>query len=447
MRIKEISLHDVRLIKDASINFDQDKNVTVLLAENGKGKTTILDSIALAVNPFIAWFPGQSLKNPIETDIRISNQSDRENYLRITATLVMGENKEILIERLRRKDQTVKPETSGVGIKELQHESELIYLKIQKEEEAVLPLIAYYGTGRGMITAPGRKRNFQRVFVRWDCYNGTTEASTNFKRFFEWYDTMEDLERRKQIEKCDLQYKLPVLDAVRRALTLMLGQKYTNPRIEVSPLRFVVDEKDENGEIKSLRIEQLSDGYRIIIAMTADIASRMAEGNPDAGDPLQLPGIVLIDEVDLHLHPSWQRTILSSLTRTFPKIQFIVTTHSPVIALGASAFSQIVVLNGNGEPSCQSGESYDTYDVGQILISDLFGLPNDRAPQWDDLIRKRNELLSIVTPSDEESKRLAELDDKLSALSYGESVNEIQARKLILDAAKLIREKNHDQNK
>lgn len=80
----------------------------------------------------------------------------------------------------------------------------------------------------------------------------------------------------------------------------------------------------------------MSDGYRIIVALVADIASRLAEANPQLENPLLGEGIVLIDEADLHLHPSWQRRFLKDLSNTFPNIHFITTTHSPLIAMGAA---------------------------------------------------------------------------------------------------------------
>jgi predicted ATP-binding protein involved in virulence len=81
----------------------------------------------------------------------------------------------------------------------------------------------------------------------------------------------------------------------------------------------------------TLVIDQLSDGEKLLLALTADLARRLAIAYPNLGDPLKGEGIVLIDEIELHLHPAWQRRVLSSLQRTFPSCQFIVTTHSPQV--------------------------------------------------------------------------------------------------------------------
>ena len=100
-------------------------------------------------------------------------------------------------------------------------------------------------------------------------------------------------------------------------------------------------------------MDQLSDGEKCLIALVADIARRLAIANPILEDPLQGEGVVLIDEVDLHLHPAWQRMVLPKLIATFPNCQFIVSTHSPQI-LGEVDASQIRILtqDENNEIHC-----------------------------------------------------------------------------------------------
>lgn len=144
-----------------------------------------------------------------------------------------------------------------------------------------------------------------------------------------------------------------------------------------------MDRVNNDGFTHELRIEQLNEGYKIVIAMVADLAARMAEANPQMSDPLQTSGIVLIDEVDLHLHPRWQRRILQDLTTVFPHVQFIVTTHSPIIVVGAADIAQVVNLN-------QAAEDEETEirvsNIGQLLLSNLFGLTSLQSPQWDNKI-------------------------------------------------------------
>ena len=109
----------------------------------------------------------------------------------------------------------------------------------------------------------------------------------------------------------------------------MLGD-VSEPHMEMEPPRFMVT-IETGGKSEKLALDQLSGGYRAVLALAADLAWRMAQGNPHLDNPLESEAIVLIDEVDLHLHPSWQQRILDDLTRTFPNAQFIVSTHSPQV--------------------------------------------------------------------------------------------------------------------
>lgn len=435
MRLKSLSLKNMRLFGEAeqTINFREDKNVTIIVGNNSTGKSSILDSISIQISSLLSHFPGQSVKQYQETDVHIDEFGNQSQYLNVKAELTTT-NGPVVINRSRKGAG----KASETDLKQAKHYADLLMEMVNDpNQECILPLVAYYGTGRGQIQAPERKRGFQKVFSRWDAYKNTLESSTNFKRFFEWFDLMEDEERREKIERENTKYRSPILETVRRALSLFVGDRFTNPRIEIKPLRFVMDEIGENGEKRQLRIEQMSDGYKIITAMVADIASRMAEANPDMEDALLTPGIVLVDEIDLHLHPKWQRKIIDNLTKTFPNVQFVVTTHSPIILLGAMGEAQMIVLD-NQEIKDVTSSSFSTYDVSQILLSDLFGLQSSRAPQWDDLIREQEELLSKHNLSEDEQARLKNIEKQLSALSYGDTLKSVQSRDLIYKIAEQL---------
>lgn len=138
---------------------------------------------------------------------------------------------------------------------------------------------------------------------------------------------------------------------------------------------------------------------------------------------------------------AWQRKILHDLSDVFGNIQFIVTTHSPLIAMEAADIAQILVFDEKGKLHEAEAGVYSTYDVGQVLMSDLFNLPTDRAPQWDSMIKERHDLLERSKLSEADKKRLDELEAGLSGLSFGESAEEIKARKLIIDIANRLSNK------
>ena len=166
------------------------------------------------------------------------------------------------------------------------------------------------------------------------------------------------------------------------------------------------------------RIDRMSDGYRISIAMVADIAARMAEANPTSEvsglpDLLSAHGIVFIDEIDLHLHPKLQREILRRLNSIFTNVQFIVSTHSPNVILGALDLVQVVKLDHGVIDASVNTAQYEKYDVSLVLLSDLFGLENVRNNEYLKDSKRYEELLITPTMSEAEKMEFDELGTKL----------------------------------
>lgn len=431
MRFRRISITNMRLIGDETrtVNVLPDKNVLILLGDNGFGKTAILDAMATAMAPYSAQFPGISDFQLFDWDVHINRNGRRSNYLIVDAELTDGDR---VIPSVRyRKGMSNTPKANYEQLKQIAIDKKEAI--IAGEPGVELPVFAYYGTGRGQFRVPERRRGLQQTYERWDCYKNAICPETDFKRFFGWFDLMEDEERRMKEKLKDFDYKSPILQAVRRALSEIVTS-FQNPRIETRPLRFVMDRMDEDGTPHELRIEQFSDGYKIVIAMVADLAARMAEANPEMADPLQGNGIVLVDEIDLHLHPQWQRTILIQLTNVFPNVQFIVSTHSPVIVVGAAGIAQVENLNNkNG-----LGEDVAKSNVGKILLGELFGLRSLQSPQWDDKINERDAILSKSVLDADDRKRLAQLDEELKGLSSLQDSNAIRSGKLLEKLARQL---------
>src|SRR5262249_50351994 len=143
--------------------------------------------------------------------------------------------------------------------------------------------------------------------------------------------------------------------------------------------------------------KNLSLGYRTSMAWMIDFASRMFDRYPESDNPLAEPAVVLIDEIDLHLHPKWQRELLYYLSNLFPNTQFIVTTHSPLIVQSAAARdANIVVCRREGDHVVidQSIEAVRGWRADQILTSDLFDLPSTRDTEIEKLEKQRRDILS-----------------------------------------------------
>ncbi|HZF09726.1 MAG TPA: AAA family ATPase [Thermoanaerobaculia bacterium] len=183
-------------------------------------------------------------------------------------------------------------------------------------------------------------------------------------------------------------------------------------------------------------LADLSHGYRTMIAWTVDLASRLFMLYPDSRNPLAEPAVVLVDEVDLHLHPKWQREVREHLTERFPNAQFVVTAHSPLV-VQASENENIVVLRRQGDHVVidNNVETVRGWRVDQVLTSDLFGLKTARPPEYDDLIARRNALLAKPRLDEIDRARLEQLEGRIAALPGGDSLEDFKAMEIIRQAA------------
>jgi predicted ATP-binding protein involved in virulence len=174
-------------------------------------------------------------------------------------------------------------------------------------------------------------------------------------------------------------------------------------------------------------LRQLGYGYQTLIAWMVDFASRMVERYPNSPDPLAEPAVVLVDEIDLHLHPTWQRKLIGFLTERFPNTQFIATAHSPLV-VQAAAGANFAVLRREGDHVVidQSFRGTQHWSIEQLLTSDLFGVESPWPPAFDGLLARRTELLQRAKLSKEEKAELKQLEEQISALPAGKTWQETQ---------------------
>lgn len=350
MKIKRLTLDNFRSHNRLDLCFEPD--VTVVAGDNGDGKTSILDAIAQLFGYFVQRLPRVKGIGLAGSDLRIQANRKLAPALRIWGQLEIGTELQCLppnqslppqieVSRSLGRDATSAskelfekgwPAQGKTGMQPFQQLATALIDAENAGQPYRMPLVVYYGTSRAVFSTPLRRRNFKTGFARFDSLNGALDANTNFKRVFEWFHAKENEEAREQKRQRSFDYADPELAVVRRALETFFPS-FSAPRTLLRPLRFVVDQQDDNGQVMTFDLNQLSDGYRTSLAMVVDLACRMVEANPPGGlpDPLAAEAIVLIDEVDLHLHPKWQQTIVADLRRVFVNTQFIVTTHSPQV--------------------------------------------------------------------------------------------------------------------
>lgn len=371
IRIDRLIMINYKRFFRATVNFDP--SITVISGKNGAGKSTILSGVKLILSWIIA-----RMRNDNGVGYYVS-ASDVNNEARngcVVGSLLGGD---VLIPNKAkaglRKEFTldlgpIKPYTASVR-------EELA----ENFQACCVPVFAYYGVKRAVLDIPLRTRN--REFTLFDTYDKCLDGAANFRGFFTWFRACEDWEN-QQIARTGQPIEHAGLRAFRRAIERFMPG-YTDFIIERHPLAMMLR---KNGE--RLNAEQLSDGEKIYLALVGDLCHRLSLANP-VEDPLLGGGIVLIDEADLHLHPQWQSEIAMALIRTFPNIQFIISTHSPhVINSVPTSSLRIIDADGNISPA-----PYGYGMPSEIVLGDIMSLSRDVPEQIDDAIHQFNNAFMI----------------------------------------------------
>lgn len=327
MVIEKLSLDDFRGIHKLEMEL-QGKS-TVLFGINGAGKSSVLAAINLLYANIINRLVKSRFKQSIrmeQADIRFGKASAR-----IAAEFRFGEEKE-------RYSYSRKISRGVVGIvlsKELERivghfEQKYLTRDMVDEEnnllktggESNVPIFVNYGVNRLVLKTPLRIRKTED-YGQFAAFEKAIENQIAFSKLFEWFLEQELYETQRQ--KQDTSYQDIPLYSVKRAMLAMLDG-CRNVHITARPYSMKVSKGEE-----ILDILQLSDGEKCTLALFGDLARRLALANPSLVNPLEGTGVVLIDEIELHMHASWQRKVIRVLKETFPNVQFIITTHSPQV--------------------------------------------------------------------------------------------------------------------
>lgn len=329
MKLKSVSLENFRAKASSSLNLGS--RLSLLIGENGHGKTTFLAAIAIALGEILTYLPDvKGISFKARGDIHQRN-GKLAPYTRIKVITASG----VQWDRMQKRDKsqkTAKQIPPGLGVKALhRYLQESILDPWNACQPFQLPLIVHYGVSRALLDdIPMRRRGFPKEHSRFESLADALNPTSRFRAAFIWFYNKENEENRLKQDKKDFDAILPDLDAVRRCITTLFPN-LANPGIAINPLRFVISQDGEEFEI-----DQLSDGYKTMLGLAIDLSRRLAAANPHLDDPLSAEAIVMIDEVDLHLHPAWQQRVVSDLLRCFPNTQFILTTHSSVVVEGVN---------------------------------------------------------------------------------------------------------------
>ncbi len=400
MRIDQLSLSNYRGVKH--IEFDINQNMNVFLGINGAGKSTVLDAVAIMLSWFVSRLrQARGSGRPIVED-DVANGTSIAN---IELTCI-DENHKIYWKLLGRRKSYMQAKEKSEFSSLTQYTKTLQSMIEEQEEQVNLPLCVYYPVNRAVLDIPLRIRT-KHLFDLFAAYDDALTSGANFRTFFEWFREREDLENENRkykdalLKPDDFEFPDSQLETVRNALNEFLPE-FKNPSIRRNPLRMEIEKHGE-----TLSVSQLSDGEKCLIALVGDLARRLAIANPKRDNPLEGKGIVIIDEIDLHLHPKWQRRIIPTLTRVFTNIQFIVSTHSPhVITHVQPQDIYLLSITEQGINYNKPTESYGK-NVDRIL-EDLMGLETTRPDEVNRLLTELYETIAIGN-IEEAKKQMANL--------------------------------------
>lgn len=329
LQINELCVRNFRKFESYEIAFDP--HLTVLVGDNGSGKSTIIDAACIALGSLFqkienATAPSISSDDARRLFVEQGDMADAQSQFPVSVDAKgIAHNEEV---RWSRSLNSAKAGMTKADAANIINAGEA-YQKYVASGDAsfALPILARYGTdrlwkrgsGKGSDTLPNRTQG----------YADALHAASNETRMNAWF-------KKQSIWEWQNKRESELFGAIKKALASCFesAASASDAMIDFDAelQQLVFTYCDHNGAYHRDRLRSMSDGYRSTLSLIADIAYRMATLNPAMGaDVLKTPGVVMIDEIDLHLHPRWQARILEDLLSIFPNVQFITTTHSPLV--------------------------------------------------------------------------------------------------------------------
>ena len=410
MRIKSIGMKNYRCFENTEINLNE--RLTVIVGNNGSGKSSVLEAIAIAVGTFFSKMDVPFGNTIRRRDARLKSYRMDETDdvqpqypVEIKACGTIGD-REI---EWKRSLNNEKGKTTFVEAKQMTAISSEYQKRLRDgDQKLILPVIAYYGTGRLWDYHKEKRADTFRVSTRTNGYIDCLDGTANIKLMLNWFQKRTVQTAQKSASGLNAFLQLPVVyHAMKLCYESVSGYKDVKFEYNMDTGELDCYYLDHDGMSMRLPLSQMSDGYKSTISLVADIAYRMAVLNPQLGTAVieGTDGVVLIDEIDLHLHPKWQHCILTDLQKIFPKVQFIVTTHAPAVI--SSAKSENLVIFDGYLPDYVDTEIFGN-DINSIL-TDIMGV-SSRNPSVAGKFDEFNDLMK-EEKFDEAEKILDSIDE------------------------------------
>ena len=395
MRIRELTLRNYRVYAEQP-PFEFEDRFTVVAGINGRGKTALLEGLALLCSRLLphvsAARSGYRTITPSEVHI---GTMFAELGMKVNCAGIPIEYK-LTYDKERREKETTKLPAA------VKREVRKAYGDPTRADDAA-PLAVYYTTDRAGYRLP-KKLPTEVPRGQAAAYSGALfNRTVNFRDFMARYRSAVTVERTERKDNPNYLGDRAVA-AISHALTTFLGG-FENLRVQEEPLRLLVDKDGE-----TLDLSQLSDGERSFLAMICDLGRRLALANPLLDNPLHGAGVVLIDELELHLHPKWQREVREKLRKTFPNIQFIATTHSPFVIQDLRPGE---LINLDFEESVEYADR-SIEDIAENVMS--IKLPQ-KSKRYHDMMDAAEKYFRLLRASSGNPAKLAAAEKRLNELS------------------------------
>ena len=365
MVIKSITLKNYRCFENIQVDFHE--KLTVIVGDNGSGKTSILEGMAVSLGTMFMGLDGRAGISINKKDARLK-------------TYWMGDSEDV--QPQYPVEITAMGDIDGQGI---------TWKRSLNGEN-----------GSTKDTSPSRRRLWDyhrekktdtfKDNTKTNGYIDSLDGTANVKLMMNWFKK----KTIQRMQKCsdglrELTELSVVYGAMQKCYERITGHQRVDFDYNLDTNEIECRYIDGDGLQMSIPLSQLSDGYKSTISLIADIAYRMSILNPQLGIDVinKTDGVILIDEVDLHLHPAWQHRVLGDLREIFPRVQFVVTTHAPAVV--SSAKSENLVILKNYEIEDTAAEIYGN-DVNSIL-KDIMGV-SDRNPAIAELFTRFYSLLN-----------------------------------------------------
>lgn len=396
MFLTQLRLKNIRCFKDLLIDFGEaegePRKWTVILGENGTGKSTILRAIALIT------CGSDGLTDLLSHPDFWVRRGTTQGTIEAVVVTKEGEKRELSL-NIGAKDTVSRIISNSID--------SLAPLNAALEHTNRSYFVAGYGVSRRLSGKESRRSRTSRFEnVRAQSVATLFDADATLNPLESW---AMDLDYRK---------RQAGVGTVRKVLSDFLPG-LTFERIDRDSGRLLF--KTSDGIVP---LQYLSDGYQNVAAWIGDLLYRISETFDDYKSPLNTRGMLIVDEIDLHLHPKWQRFLLSFLNKKLPNMQIVVTTHSVVIAQQAPENSLFYLMRKGKSIALEAfGSDPGTLLINQLLMTDAFGLDSDESLQVEELKDRYRKLRDKKTRSKGENSKLAKLARELKEIPVAGRAN------------------------